>query len=99
MSQELMILTISLTVISGVLSLVALILGALALTKTIGLEKSTHTVQMMPIDPEIDKINNKYVEEWATKEESISEQEKLFREDLEEKMPEFLEEDKEIISW
>lgn len=93
-----------LSILSGFLGLIlgalGLIIGCIALSKAVGIEKSTHTVQMMPVDPEIDAHNKKIMEQWATKEEAIAKQEKLFKEELEDKMPEFYpeDEDKEVFS-
>lgn len=89
------------------LSLTALIFGVLgflfssiALIKIIAMEKSTHTVQMVPIDEEVDKANQEFMKQWATSEEAIAKQNKLYKEDVEEAMPEFAleDEDKEIFS-
>lgn len=89
------------------LTLTALIFGVLsfvfasvALIKIIAMEKSTHTVQMVPVDEEIDKANKEYMKKWASSEEAIAKQNKLYKEDVEEAMPEFAldDEDKEIFS-
>ena len=84
------------------LSLTALIFGVLgflfssiALIKIIAMEKSTHTVQMVPIDEEVDKANQEFMKQWATSEEAIAKQNKLYKEDVEEAMPEFALEDKD----
>jgi biopolymer transport protein ExbB/TolQ len=65
--------------------------------ETEAMRKSTHTVQYAPIDPEIDKAN----QQWATREEVLQKQNKMFQEDLEEEMPELApdEDDKEIFSF
>lgn len=64
------------------------------------MEKSTHTVQMVPVDEEIDKANQEFMKKWASSEEAIAKQNKLYKEDVEEAMPEFAldDEDKEIFS-
>lgn len=91
-------------IVSSVFSVLALLLAGVALIKCIGAEKSTHSVQYMPIDPEIDKMNEQFLKEkdkWATSEESLAEQMKAFKEDLEDQMPEFApdDEDKKIYSF
>lgn len=70
-----------------------------ALIKTIAVEKSTHTVHLQPVDTEIDRANEEYLKQWGTSEESINEQNQLLKEDLETEMPQFYEEEKEIISF
>lgn len=82
-------------------SIVTLFVSILALSKVNGLERSTHSVQMIPVDEEIDKYNQDVVDSWATSDESLEKQRKLFREDLEEEMAEFApsEEDKKIYSF
>lgn len=89
------------SIISLLLSLFSTILGALALMKCLAIEKSTHSVTYMPIDPEIDKENKKYMEEWGTTEESIDKQNKEYKKEIKEKMPEFEldDEDKKIFSF
>lgn len=86
--------------LSVLFSLISLITSVLSLAKTIGLEKSTHQVTYMPIDPEVDKQNQEYMK-WATDEDSLKEQHKYFKEDLEDSMPEFMpdDEDKKIHSF
>lgn len=76
------------------------IFATVALIKVIAIEKSTHTVQMMPIDEVVDKENKKYMEQWASSEEAIKKQEKMYREEIEDEMPEFAltDEDKESFS-
>ena len=80
---------------------ISIIIGLMALAKVIGVEKSTHTVQLTPIDTEIDAHNSKLMKEWATSEEELNKQRKMAKEELEDKMPEFFpEEDEEkIISY
>lgn len=82
-------------------TLLSVLLSALAWTKVQALEKSTHTFQYVPIDEEVAKANDKTVEQWATSPESIAQQEKLFKEDRDELMPEFApdEEDKKLYTF
>ena len=82
------------------LSFISTILGLVALIKIIAAEKSTHTMTYMPVDDEIEKANEKVLNNWATKESAIAKDQELFREDLESEMPDFFpdEDEKEIIS-
>jgi hypothetical protein len=68
-----------------------------AWTASESLRQSTHTVTYTPIDKEIDKAN----QEWATKESSLNQQQKLFTEDIEDQMPEFAsdDDDREVFSF
>lgn len=84
----------------AMISLFSAFLGALgfifacaALIKVMAMERSTHSVQYMPVDPEIEKANKEFLDEWATSEETLKEQNKLFKEDLEDEMPELSPED------
>jgi hypothetical protein len=77
--------------------LIGTIFACVAFINVKALEKSTHQVTYMPIDEAIDKENQKYMEEtWATQEESIAKQKKLYKEDLQDVMPEFLTDDEDI---
>jgi len=94
MLTEITILTIisGLALISGV---IGLILGIYSLVCVKAMEKATHTVTYMPVDKEIDKINEEYlqnskkVDEWATPESEIEKQNELFAKDLEKELPDF----------
>ena len=80
------------TIVATFVSLLALILsifGVYALIKIKAMESSTHSVQLMPVDSEIDKLNEEYLNQWATSEESIKKDMKKFREEMEDKMPDF----------
>lgn len=104
-------MNLTLDVISTILALsgliiacIALSIGCLAYIKSQAIEASTHSIQYMPIDPAVDEHNEKLLNKdksWATSEETIKKQQKLFTEELEENMPEFAlsDEDKEIISF
>lgn len=83
----------TLAVITLGISILCVAVGVWALIELRSFNKSTHQVQYMPIDPDIDKENEKLLNEWATSEKSIEKQNKLFKEDLEETMPEFLDDD------
>jgi hypothetical protein len=77
-----------------IFGLLGTILGLLALVKSIAAEKSTHSVQYMPIDEEIDKENNDYLNQsWATKESAIAKDQDEFRQNLEDDMPDFYPDD------
>lgn len=79
-----------------ILTTVSLIFSMASLIKVIAMEKSTHSVQFMPIDEEIDKANK----DWASSEEAIKKQQKMYQEEIEDEMPEFAltDEDKETFS-
>lgn len=73
------------------------------------MEKSTHSVQFMPVDKEIDEHNQALMDEetedheevWATSDEELDKQRKLYNKDLEDIMPEFstTDEDRKIRSF
>jgi len=75
-------------------SVLSTIIGLVALVKVIAAEKATHTVTYTPIDEEIEKANQKTMEDWANKSQSwIAKDQKEFKEDLEADFPEFLTEE------
>ena len=80
----------------------SLLLSSICLIMIISRDKSTHTVQMVPIDEEIDKANEEYLakQKWATSEKAIKKENKLYKEQVEDEMPEFslTDDDKEIFS-
>ena len=91
------------------IAIAALIIGALALLFSLtslvmimARDKATHTVQMMPMDEEIDRANEEYLtkQKWATSDEAIKKQQKMYNEEVEESMPEFSmdDDDKEVFS-
>ena len=93
-------ITLVLNLVAIILSSLSLIIGTIALAKIIGLNSSTHSVQLMPVDPEIDKINQQYTKEWATSDKAIKEEMNMYKEDIEDNMNQFSETklDKEIFS-
>ena len=97
-SGEMAILVISASIISLTLSVISCIVGTFALCKIIGLEKSTHQVQFVPIDEEINQANEEFN---ATSGETFSEEQKLYNEALSEEMPEFAlnDDDKKTFSF
>ena len=94
-------LFIRISSISLIFSVISTIIGLVALVKNIATEKSTHSVTYMPMDQEIDKENEEFLKNWATKESKIAEDQELFREDLETEMPDFFpdEEDRKRHSY
>jgi F0F1-type ATP synthase membrane subunit b/b' len=91
---------LGLVIASLIIGSLALILSAVSLIMIIAREKSTHTVQLMPVDEEIDRANKEYMSKWATSEEAIKKEQNLYKEEVEEQMPEFslTDEDKEVFS-
>lgn len=101
--------------IFGILALTGFVLAVLGTTIAVfclievkSLQRSTHSIQYMPVDEAIDKENQAFLnslqtkkEGWATSEESLLKQHKMFEEDLENVMPEFAttDEDREILSF
>lgn len=63
-------------------------------------EKATHTVQLVPVDEEVDRANQEYMKKWATSEEAIKKENKLYQEEVQDEMPQFAldDDDKEIFS-
>lgn len=104
MSQEILIYLMVSSILSLIFSVLALIIGSYAAIVCVGSLKATHTVTYMPIDEEIDKANKAFMENqdltsneelWATSDEELAKQDKLYREDLEDIMPEFVPSDKD----
>jgi hypothetical protein len=97
-SGNLAILIISASIIGLTIACVSFIVATLSLCRIIGLEKSTHQIQYVPVDEEIEKAN----EEWrATESTTFEEQEKLYKQQLEDELPEFAlnDEDKKTFSF
>lgn len=92
---------IILAICGFVFGIIGLCVALIAVVKVIAMEKSTHSIQYMPVDPQIDKENQAFIDQWATSDESLEKQNKLFRKDLEEEMPEFAldEEDRKRFSF
>ena len=74
---------------SLLLSVIALLIGLYALVLIIAANKSTHSVQMIPMDEEIEKANEEYSKKWSTTDSAINEQNQLHREETSDVMPEF----------
>lgn len=99
-----LLILLILTIFSSVISITCCILAGIAIkysmqshVAVLAMEKSTHTVQYMPIDPQIDKEN----QEWATKQENLDKDRKMFRDEIKNEMPEFAadDEDSKIYSF
>lgn len=80
-----------------IMSIIATLVGAIALIKCIAVEKSTHTVTFQPLDEGL----KRGMEEWGTSEEVLNKQQKLYKEDVENNLPEFAsnEDDEKIHSF
>lgn len=83
-----------------ILATLSLILSIISVIMILAKEKSTHTVQMVPVDAEIERANEEYLSKWASSEKAISKENKLYQEEIEAEMPEFslTDEDKEVFS-
>ena len=73
--------------LSILLGLSGFVMGLSAIINVKALQKSTHAVQYVPIGEQ--EENDESVENWQTTEESLAKQQKMFKDDLEEQMPEF----------
>jgi hypothetical protein len=94
-------LILVLSILGAILGLLAFLMGIFALVELRSFNKSTHQIQYVPIDNEIDKANEEFLQkmgkdpfedEWATSDKSIAKQNKLYKEELEDKMPEMVDE-------
>jgi hypothetical protein len=96
--MELFILALGVAAI--MLASMAFIVSVATYVKVTAMEKSTHSIQYVPVDPTIDKENQEFMNKWATSDEAIKKDTKLFKEELEDNMPEFSldEDDKKIFS-
>lgn len=79
------------SILSIILALVGSIFGILAFINVKALQKSTHSVQYMPFDPSVDSENQEFLdkENWASSEEAITKENKLYESELEDEMPQF----------
>lgn len=91
---------LGLLIACGIISTLALAFSATALIMIIARDKSTHTVQMVPVDEEIERANEEFIKQWRTSDEAINKQNKMHKEEVEDLMPEFAldDEDKTIFS-
>ena len=69
---------------SLIFGLSGFLMGLIAIIEVKAMQKSTHSVQYMPLNMEDVRDEN-----WGTSEESLEKQRNLFKEDLEDNMPEF----------
>ena len=95
-------------IISLTAALISFIFSLVTYCKMVGLQNSTHSVQYVPMDPVTDRENEDYLkenqqeEDWATTEESYLAEDKKYRKDRNEIMPDFAvdeEEDLKIHSF
>jgi len=97
--QVVLIITSS---ISLIFSFLTALFAIKAYIEVKAMEKSTHSLQYVPVDPEIDKANQEFMaqDKWASSEKAIHKQNELYKEEIEEKLPEFAlsDEDKEVFS-
>jgi hypothetical protein len=93
-------ISLILSIVSIILVPLSLLVGIVALIKIMALEKSTHSIQYVPVDEEIDKANEEYMKQWATDDAAIAKEQKLYQEELADEMPEFAlnDNDKEVFS-
>jgi len=89
-----------LSVTALIIATISFLIGTLCYVRVLAMEKSTHTVQMVPMDEEIDAINKKYTEECATSDKAIDTENSLYKDDLEDNLTPFAAAgpDKEIFS-
>jgi hypothetical protein len=85
--------------LGAVMALLALIFSIVALVKAFAVEKATHSVHMVPMDPEIEAANKKFMEEWATTDDAIKTQNEAYKEDLLKEMPDLAQPEEEIYSF
>jgi hypothetical protein len=89
-SLNLLFILSGLALISGVMGLC---MGIYSMISVKAMEKATHTVTYMPVDKEIDKMNEEFLatqkDEWGTSESEIEKQNKYWANDLEKEMPDF----------
>ena len=80
----------------GIISTLALAFSATALIMIIARDKATHTVQMIPVDEEIERANEEFLSKWSTSNEAINKQNTMHKEETEELMPEFALDDDDL---
>ena len=91
---------LGLLIAACILSTLALALSCTAMIMMIAREKATHTVQLVPVDEEVNRANEEYMKQWRTSDDAIDKQNKMHQDNTEENMPEFSldDEDKELFS-
>lgn len=83
MNQELML---AVMIISSFFAVIGFILGLIAVIKVLALEKSTHQIQYVPVDEEIERANEEYLaqtDQWATPSQIYETDDKKYKEELE----------------
>lgn len=100
MTLEVVLIIIS--SLSFIFSFITVGFSIKAIIEVKALQKSTHSLEYVPVDPNIDRENEDFLrkDKWASSDKAINDQNEMFKEDLEEKLPEFVvpEEEKEIFS-
>ena len=91
---------LGIVIASGIVSTLALLISCVVAVMMVAREKATHTVQLVPVDEEVERANEEYLKQWSTSDDAIKNQNKLHRERTEEDMPEFAldDEDREVFS-
>ena len=91
---------LGLLIACGVISALSLLSSSVAMIMMVAREKATHTVQLVPVDEEVERANEEYMKQWSTSTDAIFRQNKMHQDNTEENMPEFAldDEDKEIFS-
>lgn len=79
-----------------IISTLALLLSAISMIMIIARDKATHTVQMVPVDEEIERANEEFLKQWRTSDDAINKQNAMNREETEELMPEFALDDDDL---
>jgi len=89
-----------------IIASIGAVIGTLAFIEVRSIQRSTHSIQYMPVDDAIDKENEAFLksqndESWATSPDTLKKQDELYKEEMEQKMPSFAstDEDMEIISY
>jgi len=88
-----------------IIASIGAVIGTLAFIEVRSIQRSTHSIQYMPVDDAIDKENEAFLksqdDSWATSPDVLKKQDELYKEELESEMPDFVstDEDREIISY
>jgi hypothetical protein len=97
-SQELYIFLVTSSIIGLTFACISIILASYAAIQVVGMRNSTHQIQYVPVDEEIEAANKEY---WATDSSVLEKEQNLYNEQLKDDMPEFAldEEDKKTFSF
>ena len=90
-----------------IIASISAVIGTLAFIEVRSIQRSTHSIQYMPVDDAIDKENEAFLktvktdDSCATSPDTLKKQDELYKEELESEMPSFAstDEDMEIISY